>query len=86
MESPLSVFFLLLLLKECLNLFPALIAFFLKDPILVFLSPSELSASDLLSFLSSLCTNPSKPAKTVSISHLLIQAKKVILFRSSSYY
>uniref|UniRef100_A0A0A9CTZ2 Uncharacterized protein n=1 Tax=Arundo donax TaxID=35708 RepID=A0A0A9CTZ2_ARUDO len=59
-ETRFLFFFLLLLLRECLNLFPALIAFFLKEPILVFLSPSELSASDLLSFLSSLCMNPSK--------------------------
>jgi len=59
-----SLFLLLLFfLRVCLNLEDALSAFFLRDPILVLLSSSEFSKSDLLSFFSSLPENPSKPAK-----------------------
>jgi len=60
-----SLFLLpLFFLRECLNLEDALSAFFLRDPILVLLSSSEFSKSDLLSLFSSLPENPSKPVKT----------------------
>lgn len=65
-----SLFLLpLFFLRECLNLVEALIAFFFRDPILVLLSSSEFSKSDLRSLLSSLPENPSKPKKLQNWKH-----------------
>lgn len=56
----LPLFVLLFRLKECLNLHPAVIALFLKEPLLTLLSPSEFSSSH--SLFSSLRTGPSSTA------------------------
>jgi len=47
----------------------ALKAFFFKDPILVLLSSSEFSKSDLLSRFSSLPENPSKPENLTNFAN-----------------
>lgn len=67
-----STFFLLLFFRECVNLVEASNAFFLRDPIFVLLSSSsELSKSDLLSFLSSKLKDPSE--HSASEGHYTIQ-------------
>jgi len=67
-----SLFFLLLFFfSKCLNLEDVLSVFFFRDPILVLVSSSQFSKSNLLSFFSSLPENHSKPAtitKTKCIS------------------
>lgn len=73
----LALFFRFFLLRECLNLLDALIAFFFRLPILVRLSSSEFSKSDFRSFLSSWLENPSKPKET---------ERKILVKRYSNQY
>jgi len=56
----------------------ALKAFFFKDPILVLLSSSEFSKSDLLSRFSSLPEKPSKPEKFHKFKHELNEFNTIL--------
>jgi len=56
----------------------ALKAFFFKDPILVLLSSSEFSKSDLLSRFSSLPEKPSKPENFHKFKHELHEFNTIL--------